>query len=343
MSKKKSQCPDVSASTEQHARVQIVLTSLKLQRLLTESDEADLLSPTCGHEKYRWYLVRRLVPLLLLCLLLILTACNGLIPSGKPVTQYQGSQEVPINAPHRPYKTIVVGLDITGSYQHRFFDQAKVALADAIDRYVQPNEDGLVVYVAFIRNNSYSDDSVALVIQVPPLPADPSPPVLRPMPTPTGDPYKDAAAQNQVKQANAQVLAAYQQTLRTLHRRLADVRAQVHKQTDQLRHLVASVDAAGTDEFGFFERASQRLQAAPGDKLLIAVTDLFNTTTQEYTDGGINLQGVNVKILWHSCPSVAADCASNDVFWQHVFKEARAVSVEMDDPAQSLTLAEPLS
>ncbi len=205
--------------------------------------------------------------LLPLLTLLFFSSCSVLLPGTdlKPAATPPIVTIQPIQALHQAYRTIVIGLDISGSYPRFVFEQAKRAVVDSIYRLVQPNEDGATVYINWITDNSWSPNSTAIPpIVIPALPADPAMPVLKPVPTPTGDPYQDAQAAKRVKAENARTMANYYALLKQNHAQLALVRSQVKRQTDTLARLEPPVDTISTDIYGFVERASQRLQGTQG-------------------------------------------------------------------------------
>jgi hypothetical protein len=276
--------------------------------------------------------------LLPLLTLLFFSSCGVLLPGTdlKPASTPPVVTIQPIQAPYQAYRTIAVGLDISGSYPRSVFEQAKRAVADSIDRLVQPNMDGATVYINWITDNSWSPDSAAMPpIVLPALPADPAMPVLKPAPTPSGDPYQDAQATKAVKADNARTLANYSALLQQNHAHLALVRSQVKRQTDTLRHLEPPVDTISTDIFGFVERASQRLQGVQGARLLVPATDLDNNNLSQQVQGSIHLKNVRVRIIFHYCQN-APVCESNDTQWQQVFRQAGSHDIRFLDPGQSL-------
>jgi len=277
------------------------------------------------------------IPLLLL-VPLFFSSCSVLLPGTSlkqaatpPVVTIQ-----PIQALHQAYRTIAIGLDISGSYPRTVFEQAKQAVADAIDSLVQPNMDGATVYVNWITNNSWSPDSAAIPpIVIPALPADPAMPALRPAPTPTGDPYQDAQAAKMVKAENARTLANYYALLQQNHAHLALVRSQVKRQTDTLARLEPPVDTISTDIYGFVERASQRLQGTQGTAFLVLASDLDNNNLSQQVQGSIHLKDVRVRVIFHYCQN-APECERNDAKWQQVFQKAGSHDIRFLDPGQSL-------
>ncbi len=276
--------------------------------------------------------------LLPLLALLFFSSCGVLLPGTnlKPAATLPIVTIQPIQAPYQAYRTIAIGLDISGSYPRSVFEQAKRAVADSIDRLVQPNEDGATVYTSWITDNSWSPNSTAIPpIVIPALPADPAMPVLKPVPTPTGDPYQDAQAAKRVKAENARTMANYYALLKQNHAQLALVRSLVKRQTDTLARLEPPVDTISTDIYGFVERASQRLQGTQGTAFLVLASDLDNNNLSQQIQGGIHLKHVRVRIIFHYCQN-APVCERNDAKWQQVFQKAGSHDIRFLDPGQSL-------
>jgi hypothetical protein len=271
---------------------------------------------------------------------LFFSSCSVLLPGTglKPAATPPVITIQPIQALHQAYRTIAIGLDISGSYPRPVFEQAKRAVADSIERLVQPNEDGATVYVNWITSNSWSPDSAAIPpIVIPALPTDPAMPALRPAPTPTGDPYQDAQAAKAVKAENARTLANYSALLQQNHTQLALVRSLVKRQTDTLRRLEPPIDTISTDIYGFVERASQRLQGTQGTAFLVLASDLDNNNLSQQVQGGMHLKHVRVRIIFHYCQN-APECARIDAQWQQVFQQAGSTDIRFLDPGQSLAV-----
>lgn len=276
--------------------------------------------------------------LLLLLAIAFLSSCSPLPGTVQRQTVTPPPSPMPpMQATHQPYRTLTIGLDISGSYPRSVFEQAKHKSADAIDSLVQPNEDGATVYVNWITSNSWSPDSAAMPpVVIPDLPADPQQPTLHPMPTPTGnDPYQDAQAKATIEEENARTVRAYNNLLTQQHATLARVRAEVKRQTDTLRRLEPPVDDISTDIYGFVERASQRLQGSQGVRFLVLATDLDNNDWSQFVQGDINLKNVRVRVIFHYCANAPA-CASIDAGWRQVFWVAGSRDIRFLDPGQSL-------
>ncbi len=257
---------------------------------------------------------------------------TGLKPAPTPLVH----EEQPIVAAHRSYLRLEFWLQATDDYPQQDFDEAKRAVASAIDGLVQPNSDGAAVQISLITSNSWSPDSTVMTSVIPAIPADPQPPVLQAMPTPTGDPFTDSQNKQQVDDANTALLASYQQVLSQYHRVLAQLRARIRQQTDMLRALNPTRDSGPVDLWGMFSRAAQRLQGGRSPKYLFIAGSLENTTWQEFIPGSA-LWGTKVRVIWHYCQD-APTCAANSAFWQGAFSHAGATDVRIYDPAQSRAL-----
>lgn len=267
---------------------------------------------------------------------LLLSSCSIVPGAGvKPGAPSPGIQ--PVLVAHQSYRVVTACLDISSSYPRQDFDSAKKAIADGIDAAVQPNEDGMLVYVNWITSNSWDPSSTVTTIRIPPLPADPATPVLQPLPTPAGNPYADAEATKQVNAANAKLMKDYEQLLIQQHAKLSQVQAQVRVQTNRLRTLNPTVDTVSSDMYGCFERASERFQGVGDVKYLLAATDLENSEWSQWIQGGVQLSGVHVRLDWFYCAD-APRCAGIMRGWRDVFTQAGATDIRFSDPAQSQAL-----
>jgi hypothetical protein len=282
------------------------------------------------------------IPLILL-FLLCLSGCSlpGLPDTSatKHAGQHIAGGEEPINASYQPHKTIDVWLNDTESYPRQYFNEAKQAIADAIDQGVQVNSGGMAIYINIITGNSWRPESTLFTITIPPISADPPAPLLQKQPTPTDDPYGNAANARAIDEENAQTLTAYQHILQEHHAFLAHIRGQVRHLTDQLRMLNPPVDDHPPDLWGMLERASQRLKGGNSQRMLIVVSGFDTTTWSEFTPFK-TIWGVHVRVLWWYCLHIS-NC--NDDFWRGAFLHAHASDVRMYDPAQSETLQNILS
>ena len=274
--------------------------------------------------------------LLFLLVPTLLCSCS-LLPkiSLKPVPT---PSEQPIFASYRPHLRMDVWLQDTFDFPRKDFNEAKQAVADAIDKLVQPDSDGNEVHIGLITSNSYDPASTVLSFTIPPIPADPQPPLLQPTPTLTsnGDIYSHAQEVNQVAAENAQTEAEYQNRMRLNHQLLARMQSYVRQFTNRIRALNPPVDPGPTDLWGMFSRAAMRLQGGRGPKYLIIASSLENSTWQEFIPGNA-LWGTKVRVIWHYCQDAPA-CAANDAFWRGAFLHAGATNVRIFDPAQSQTL-----
>jgi hypothetical protein len=265
------------------------------------------------------------------------SSCSPPIRHQKPVEPTCVVQ--PIIAPRTPLKIIDIWLDDTASYPRRYFNEAKNALANAIDQAVQANTGGVVVYVNLISSNSFKPESTVLTIAVPMIDADPSLPTQKAKPAPTGDPFHDAQVAQKINAENAQAKQCYQQALITHHALLARTQQQVRTKTDMLRALNPPVDYGTRDLWGVIGRAGVRLNGGKTLRFLIVVTSLDMTNWNEFYPGE-TMWGTHVKVLWWYCHDVAA---CNTAFWKGAFLHAGAASVTLLDPAQSSTLTNPFS
>src|SRR5947209_3580656 len=68
-----------------------------------------------------------------------------------------------MNAPFHPLEVVSEGVDVTSSYNLAYATAAKNALALAIDKAVQPHQQGLVVYFTLINHTSFAPESTVMV------------------------------------------------------------------------------------------------------------------------------------------------------------------------------------
>jgi hypothetical protein len=231
--------------------------------------------------------------------------------------------ERPIIAPAQPFRLLSVCLDTPPLFPEVFFRRAAAAVADRIDSSATVNSAGGIVYVSRISSNSFQDD--ALTIRIPAVPPDP---VMPRRPQSNGD-YEDADKARAYQGA----LATWQQQLVASHRLLGQVRHSIRQQTDKLRALPDPYDKAGADQYGCLADASTHLQQMPGERILVIVSAMVNTTFLQRTDR-LNLSGVTVEVVWRTCQIASACQASNDA-WGRLYRKWGARRVSFSDPAQS--------
>lgn len=251
----------------------------------------------------------------------------------------------PLIVPYRPSTLDTTCIDDSGQTDVQFIPQANQLLADVVDAAVQPNSGPFTLYYTLMSGDPYDPAATPLVIQIPGLPAQPSPPTLQRFPPPSDNPFADAQAHARIAQANAATLRAYQQVLARDDAQLAQVRAATKRQSDALRHLPVHLDASGTNLFGCVALAADRVAAAPPgtDRWLFLTGDLLNDTTQDdLPPQTLHLHGLHVRALDEWCAS-ASECRATKAFWTQYFAAAGTQDVRFFDPAQSQTLAAALS
>lgn len=259
-------------------------------------------------------------------------------PASAPQSGVTPVKRVDAQTPHR---TIAVWLDITGSYPRRYLEQAKQALANMIDASALPGEQGMTLFISLVSHDSWTPESTLLVLQTPPVPADPPLPTLEAAPHPTGNQISDAQRDQETQSANCQRLMEFYATLTENHAQLRSIQQTVKQQaSDPLRHLkLPPVDNTATDLWGAVERSASWFQEEQGERWFLAVTDLWGNTNAQRT-GSFDFAGVRVRVLWHFCGDAASasQCLDNQSWWQAAFIHAGAASVKMLDPAASEAL-----
>jgi hypothetical protein len=165
--------------------------------------------------------------------------------------------------------------------------------------------------------------------------ADHEKPALQPLPPTSNNPYRDAELRKQIQHANTAKLAKWQETLKLNHSHLAQVRAEIKKQTDLLRQQAPEVDTIGTDIYGALLRSQEWFEAAAQDSdniLIIAASDLKNTIQQQQ-DSKLRLP-VKIRVLFHVCDDVST-CQATNAFWLAEFRKDGATDIVMLDPPAS--------
>lgn len=257
---------------------------------------------------------------LLCCLLAFLILVSGcsIKKAPAPLT------EQPILAPYQPFRIVQICLDTPPIYPERFFRAAANAIADRIDSAITVNFGGMEVYVTLITHDSYQNDT--LQFSIPAFPADPSKPQLVQSNNVYNNADADSAYQNQ--------LASWQQSLVIQHHKLAELRQQVKRYTDELRALPDPFDDQGADVFGCMQDATLHFQQA-GEKYLLIASALVNNTDLQQS-AYINLSGASVRVIWRIC-QVAAICQASNGYWTQVMLKDGAKAVSFYDPASSDT------
>lgn len=241
----------------------------------------------------------------------------------------------PITVPHRAHFTAQFCPDVTSSTSERLTQHAEHLVADAVDASATVNQEGAVVYVNLINHESYDPSATQMVISVPALPPDPLPPA-EPAAPHSANPFTAAQERAGQQKAYAQQLQTYQTDLAHRHARLAEVRGQVRRQTDQLRNLREPRDPIATSIYGCLLRAAERLTEVSGERYLVLQTDLLNNTARDLAPVR-DLDGVHVKLIDFEC-SVGSECEARMAAWRRLFFAAGARTVSFYDPAQTTTL-----
>jgi hypothetical protein len=235
-------------------------------------------------------------------------------------------------------------------------DDAKHALADAIDALVVPGRGSMVVHVLGIGQDSYNPrNNEFFSFRTDPVPPQPTRRATIPRPQ-----LPDFSACEKVKSTRArcidglqaqynvalkralddeaQAQADYQSAVDRLAISLAKEKAAVRNWTDQLRNLVIPPDNSGWDVEGSLLRAAGLLATSGARiRLLVPVTD--------WVSGGpvtdlrtLDLRGVVVRSVWYVCHQSAATCLSREDSYRSLLTRAGATSVEFLDPAASSVL-----
>jgi hypothetical protein len=271
---------------------------------------------------------------------MLVTGCSGMFTTctQQSMMPTPMQNEQPIIVSRQSYRMVEIWLSIMSKYPRSYFDQAKQQIADAIDNAVQPNSDGMLITINLISSDSFKPEATVLVIRIPALAADPEPPALAPRPTPTNDPFADAKTVKQIAAKNATTQQQYQQLLLEQHTHLAVVRSDIHRLTDQLRHLNSPVDSGIQDLWGAFGRAAKRFQRVQAKKLFLLVTSLDQTTWDQFTPD-LYLPQVSASVIYAYCGQTQPVCEQSTAFWRGAFAHAGASSVSISDPAQSEALS----
>ncbi len=214
-----------------------------------------------------------------------------------------------------------------------FGHQAALKMAALLDASVQFGSNGIVFHCSYISSRSYFDQCASFVIQaVSPLPASPPPPHY------TGDAFKDAKLRSDYQKA----LASWGNAVKVVQAQLDMIRARAHQEIAQLAAMKFPFDDKASDPASGISLASVHFQGVSGKKVLILASTMIQNVPLQNA-GTINLQGVDVKLIYYDCilPTAAA-CQANLAFWDHFLKvnahakSFQAYDVEQSDALQTL-------
>lgn len=252
-------------------------------------------------------------------------------------------------APVSPPVTVVVCDDTSAAYPRHLFDNTKSAIADWAEETVTPGSPGAILYV-----NSFVPSGNLMVINIPSVPPEPSPPNLEPTPGPAdtsnSNPFDAGAKQRAanarqaaldlVARTNAEAERAYEQALANFHAQYAQILARTRQQTSTLRTMEPPVSSRQTNLSECLTLASTRLVTAPGPKILILSTGLDNTDVNIDNTRTTRLNNVGVYILNIVCRD-AQDCVQKKAAWTADLSSCGVSFVQFYDPAEKATLANP--
>ena len=282
-------------------------------------------------------LMRRLVPLVALCVCLVLASCEA-------ISSTTGTSVTPaptVITTHRNAVFVQYCIDDTGSYPRADFFLANKLVASSLQQSVAANTDGMQLYATLIVSNTDNPVNTLAPFVIPAIPAYPTLPT--PLATPPNDnPVSYGATATAVANQNNTGITKYNTTVAQTTAQVKAIEAQITSDTGRLTNWNPKIDSTATSVWGCLQLARQRFTSQTGTKYLIIASDMQNNTNVDYTSDFTSskaLKGVNVHVVFYDCEnSGAGACQNLQNQWTSVFNGSGAASVQFNDPAQSETL-----
>jgi hypothetical protein len=235
-------------------------------------------------------------------LFLVFSGCNRQQGNvGNPTAIREGSAQAAQTPQNQSKpKTVVVGLDKTGSY-----DIAKAGREQTARLLFSSACQCDVWYFRWIERNSYNDSASIFTLRLPEIPSKPDNPFDR-----------RALAAWQAKMASINSLK------RQAAQRLVDLRPEPDSSTRM------------TDVWGFLAKALELLANVPDgrEKVIVMASDLEDNMGRRVP---LNLKEVRVVVLALQSGNEPAKAQRKKEFWAKVFKDSEALNVRFLDPSES--------
>lgn len=244
------------------------------------------------------------------------------------------------------HQTLALCLPAPDAFRRRRAAELLQAGADWLERQVRPGQPGATVYV----QTGYSDQSALLVLTVPPVSAEPPPPLLTPtlaQATATALPGFNVYANARVRaseatiarekaeavvRANQSVLTSYATSRERVQQELSSARRAVREHVGQLRALAdRSWKAEDVQPAGCVRRAAERLQGAAGRKRLIVMLDLDRAgPSPDLPSDALR----NTRVVVIAACSRPEACAHAREAWRAAIHASAPSSIRVADPAE---------
>jgi len=236
---------------------------------------------------------------------------------------------------HRGHITAMFCNDDSVQYPPELFQAANAFMAKTLDAALRPDQDGLDLYVTYL---SSPFQSTPLVVQIPAIGPNPTPPALTPTPHPTGTPdvYQQGAEQAKVNAANDAATKQYQQQLAAYQALLSDARGKLHTQLDALTGLNPTRSNTRASVWGCISLASHRFNNVPGEKWIVISSGLGNSNDVN-AGQWYRMDGIHVRVLYMACQN-APECKSTENTWARIFHATGAADALFYDSGESQTL-----
>jgi hypothetical protein len=276
--------------------------------------------------------VLRRVGLLSLALIVALVGCD-LLPTNPDGSGARSTPQAVVA--HRNHITAMFCNDDSAQYPPELFQAANAFIAHTLDAALRSGQDGVDLYVTYLVAPF---QSTPLVIQIPAIVPDPTPPALTPTPHATGTPdvYQQGAQQAKVNAANSAATKQYQQDLAVRQAQLSDARSKLRTQLDALTGLNPTRSNTRASVWGCISLASHRFNNVPGEKWIIISSALANSND---VNAGYwyRMDGIHVRVIDMACQN-APECKSKENTWARIFHSTGAADALFYDAGESQTL-----
>lgn len=199
------------------------------------------------------------------------------------------------------------------------------SLASAIDQRCHENAGEVIVYAHYFTSRSYLSDALSFVV----------PSIAKFPPAPIHQHSDNAYTQSQDDLAYTTAYSSWQDTITMLRGQVSATCATVHSHTQALAALPLPYDDKGADLYGALLESSSHFHNITGmKKLLVIISSLVNTTTQQST-GPFTIPGVEAMFLGRTCiQATPAQCEQTASFWKNFLRKVGVTSITDVEPSQ---------
>lgn len=241
-----------------------------------------------------------------------------------------------VQPPYRSPLEIGTCEEASEQFDPQLLQATNAWIAAGIEQAARANSGTLSLVVSYADARPMAPASTPLAVTLPAIDGYPAAPTLEPIPTKTGQPWKDAQAAQQVQARNQAKLDTYHAAVEKIDTQVSAAQTLAHQTAQALRTLQPPQDLASdhTSLWGCVVEQSQRLQAFSGDKVLLLAT---TANEQSFADVAslTGLKGARLIAINTECVGTASWCEWSRGTWQAEFSKAQVASQTWLDAGQT--------